>query len=212
MAWAHRAAAVLVTWYPGEEGADALADILVGALEPTGRLPITFPVQVNDGPTGAAPLRYPGADGKVVYEEGVLVGYRHYETTNVAPMFEFGFGLSYGDIVYEQIDVTAERVTVTLANTGKHRGTEVVQVYVRALEPRVERPDRELVGFVKVGVDAGQREKVELELNAASFRYWDVETNDWRSDPGRYEVLVGSSSRNIQATVPISWAPEDRSR
>jgi beta-glucosidase len=208
MPWAHRAAAVLVTWYPGEEGADALADILVGTLEPTGRLPITLPSQASDGPTGDAALRYPGVGGRVVYEEGVLVGYRHYETAKVAPLFEFGFGLSYGDIVYEQIDVTAERVSVTLANTGKHRGTEVVQVYVRALEPRVERPDRELVGFLKVAVDAGQQEKVQLELNAASFQYWDVDTHGWRSDPGRYEVLVGSSSRNIKATVPIAWAPE----
>jgi beta-glucosidase len=212
MPWADRAGAVLMTWYPGEEGADALADIIVGVSEPTGRLPITFPVRVEDGPTGSGESRYPGVDGKVVYEEGILVGYRHYETANVAPMFEFGGGLSYGDIVYDQIDVTAERVSVTLTNKGERTGTEVVQVYARALEPRVERPDRELVAFSKVAVEAGQQETVELELNADGFRYWDVDTNGWRSDPGRYEVLVGSSSREIRATVPISWPPEARPR
>jgi beta-glucosidase len=208
MPWADRAGAVLMTWYPGEEGADALADILVGRSEPTGRLPITFPARVEDGPTGRAGTRYPGVDGKVVYEEGVLVGYRHYETARVAPMFEFGRGLSYGDIVYDQVDVTAERVSVTLVNKGERRGTEVVQVYVRALEPRVERPDRELAGFLKVALGAGQLETVELELSAAGFRYWDSDTNGWRSDPGRYEVLVGSSSRDIKTTVPITWPGE----
>jgi beta-glucosidase len=212
MPWAERAGAVVVTWYPGEEGADALADIIVGRSEPTGRLPITFPVRVEDGPTGAAETRYPGVDGRVVYEEGILVGYRYYETANVAPKFAFGHGLSYGDIVYDQIDVTAERVSVTLVNNGKRRGSEVVQTYVRALDPRLERADRELVSFAKVTVDAGQQEKVELELNAASFRYWDEETKGWRSDPGRYEVLVGSSSRDIKATVPVSWPPEADSR
>jgi beta-glucosidase len=212
MPWADRAGAVLMTWYPGEEGADALADIIVGVSEPTGRLPITFPVRVEDGPTGSSESRYPGVEGKVVYEEGVLVGYRHYETASVAPMFEFGRGLSYGDIVYDQIEVTGERVSVTLTNKGKRTGTEVVQVYARALEPRVERPDRELVAFLKVAVGAGQQETVELDLNADGFRYWDVDTNGWRSDPGRYEVLVGSSSRDIRATVPISWPPEARPR
>ena len=200
MPWAERAAAVLVTWYPGEEGADALADILVGAAEPGGRLPITFPVRVEDGPTGGDARRYPGEDGQVFYEEGVFVGYRHYETAGVAPLFAFGHGLSYGEISYEEVTVTPERVRVRLHNEGARRGTEVVQVYVRALEPRVPRPGRELVGFVKARVEAGQRETVEVELGAAVTRYWDEETEGWLSDPGRYEVLVGSSSRDIKAS------------
>ncbi len=202
MPWAERAAAVLVTWYPGEEGADALADIVVGTSEPTGRLPITFPVRVEDGPTGASPARYPGTDGKVHYDEGVLVGYRHYETAGVAPRFPFGHGLSYGDIVYEVVEITSSRVAVRLANSGVRRGTEVVQVYVRALDARVARPDRELVGFVKVAVEAGQQETVEVELDAAAYRYWD---DGWRSDAGSYEVLVGSSSRDIRASAVVTW-------
>ncbi len=204
MPWAERAGAVLVTWYPGEEGADALADIVVGTSEPTGRLPITFPMRVEDGPTGGSPARYPGTGGKVHYEEGVLVGYRHYETAGVAPLFAFGHGLSYGDIVYDHVEITSERVTVRLANEGVRRGTEVVQVYVRALEARVTRPDRELVGFVKVAVEAGQRETVEVELTAAAYRYWDHDTHRWRSDAGSYEVLVGSSSRHIRAGAVVT--------
>jgi beta-glucosidase len=202
-----------MTWYPGEEGADALADILVGTLEPTGRLPITFPARVEDGPAGAGSEtdRYPGVDGKVTYGEGVLVGYRWYETAHVSPRFAFGHGLSYGDIVYDEVEVAAGRVRVRLDNKGQRRGTEVVQVYVRALESPVERPDRELAGFVKVAVDPGKPETVELELDAAAFRYWDVDTKGWRSDPGRYEVLVGASSRDIRATAEIVW-PDEVSR
>ena len=210
MPWADRAGAVLMTWYPGEEGADALADILVGASEPTGRLPVTFPARAEDGPTGAGSEtdRYPGVDGKVTYGEGVLVGYRFFETAHVTPAFCFGHGLSYGDIVYDEIDVSAGRVRIRLVNKGQRRGTEVVQVYVRALESPVERPDRELAGFVKVAVDPGKPETVELELDAAAFRYWDVATKGWGSDPGRYEVLVGASSRDIRATAEIVRSDE----
>jgi beta-glucosidase len=201
--WAERAGAVLVPWYPGEEGADALAEILVGELEPTGRLPITFPARVEDGPTGDDDRRYPGVDGTVHYDEGVLVGYRHFETARVAPLFAFGHGLSYGDIVYNDVVLSPERVTVRLVNQGVRRGTEVVQVYVRALDARVARPDRELVGFVKVRLGPGQQETVEVELTAAAYRYWDVDTHGWRSDEGRYEVLVGSSSRDIKASAVV---------
>ena len=154
MPWASRAGAVLMTWYPGEEGADALADMLVGLAEPSGRLPVTFPARVEDGPAGLGVEgeRYPGVEGKVVYGEGVLVGYRFYETTHLAPLFPFGFGLSYGDMAFEDCAGRRGRGRrVTVVNNGTRRGTEVVQVYVRAPESLVRRPDRELVGFAKVG-------------------------------------------------------------
>ncbi len=207
MPWAARAGAVLMTWYPGEEGADALADMIVGVAEPSGRLPVTFPARVEDGPAGLGVEgdRYPGVDGTVVYGEGVLVGYRFFETAHLAPLFPFGFGLSYGDIDFDDVQADGDGVTVTLANNGTRRGTEVVQVYVRAPESLVRRPDRELVGFAKVGVDAGGRETVRVELGAAAFRYWDVDTHAWRTDPGRYEVLVGASSRDIRASTVVTW-------
>ena len=195
-----------MTWYPGEEGADALADMLIGAAEPSGRLPVTFPARVEDGPAGLGVEgdRYPGLEGKVVYGEGILVGYRYYETAHLAPLFPFGFGLSYGDIVFDHVQVDADGVTVTLANNGTRRGTEVVQVYVRAPESKVRRPDRELAGFAKVAVDPGSRETVRVELGVTAFHYWDVDTHAWRSDPGRYEVLVGSSSRDIRSSTVIT--------
>ena len=192
MPWAEHAGAVLMTWYPGEEGADALADILVGLSDPGGRLPVTFADE---------PICRPGGGGTVSYDEGVFVGYRQ---PDVAPRFPFGHGLSYGDVVYDEVTVTADRVRVRLVNRGGRRGTEVVQVYLRALEPRLARPDRELVGFVKVALEAGQQETVEVGLGAAAFRSWDVETHGWRSDPGRYEVLVGSSSRDIRSSAVVA--------
>jgi beta-glucosidase len=204
--WAERAGAVLMTWYPGEEGADALADMLVGLSEPSGRLPVTFPARMEDGPAGLGVSgdRYPGVEGTVVYGEGVLVGYRFYESAHLAPLFPFGFGLSYGAIVFDDVQADAAGVTVTLANNGNRRGTEVVQVYVRAPESLVRRPDRELVGFAKVGVDPGARETVRVELGATAFRYWDVGTHAWRTDPGRYEILVGASSRDIRASTVVT--------
>ncbi len=207
MPWAARAGAVLMTWYPGEEGADALADMIVGVAEPSGRLPVTFPARVEDGPAGLGVEgeRYPGVEGKVVYGEGVLVGYRFFETAHLAPLFPFGFGLSYGDMAFEDVQADADGLTVTVVNNGTRPGTEVVQVYVRAPESLVRRPDRELVGFAKVGVDAGGRETVRVELGAAAFRYWDVGTHAWRTDPGRYEVLVGASSREIRASTMVTW-------
>ena len=209
--WAARAGAVLMTWYPGEEGADALADMLVGASEPSGRLPVTFPARVEDGPAGLGVEgeRYPGVEGEVVYGEGVLVGYRFYETSRLAPAYPFGFGLSYGDMNFERVAVDDDGagVNVTLRNQGTRRGTEVVQVYVRALESLVRRPDRELAGFAKATVDPGGRETLRVDLGAAAYRYWDVETHAWRTDPGRYEVLVGASSRDIRASATVHWTP-----
>jgi beta-glucosidase len=213
--WASRAGAVLMTWYPGEEGADALADMLVGLAEPSGRLPVTFPARAEDGPAGLGVEgeRYPGIEGKVVYGEGVLVGYRFYDAIRLAPLFPFGFGLSYGDMAFEDVRVASGEdggagqveIEVTVVNNGTRRGTEVVQVYVRSPESRVRRPDRELVGFAKVVLDPGGRETVRIPLTAAAFRYWDVDSHAWRSDPGRYEVLVGTSSRDIRASTEILW-------
>jgi beta-glucosidase len=207
MPWAKRAGAVLVPWYAGEEGADAVADIVVGRSDPGGRLPVTLPEGSGDTPTAGAPEWYPGAGGKVVYEEGVFVGYRHYDTNEIEPAFPFGHGLSFGDVVWEDVDVTAERVTARLWNRGSRRGTEVVQVYRGNLGsgPSLPRPSRELVGFVKVALEADERQQVEVGLDAAAYRYWDVDTHGWRSDPGSYELLVGASSRDIRASVVVEF-------
>ena len=205
MPWVQRAGAVLLPWYAGEEGADALADIVVGLSDPGGRLPVTLPAGLADTPTAGAPEWYPGVDGKVVYEEGLLVGYRHYDTNEIEPAFAFGHGLSYGDVVWEGLDIGADKVTVRLWNRGDRRGTEVVQVYRGNLGSQVPRPAREVVGFVKVELDPGQHQQVEVGLDAVAYRYWDVDTHGWRSDPGSYELLVGASSRDVRGSAVVEW-------
>ena len=197
MPWAERAAAVLLPWYAGEEGADALAEIFVGSMEPGGRLPITIPreLPVLDERV------YPGVDGKVFYEEGIGIGYRG---GTIDARFPFGFGLSYGQIDWGDVDITADRVAVGLTNTGARRGIEVVQVYVRALDAPVPMPERALAGFVKVALEAGQQHRCEVELDAAPFRYWDVDAHGWKPAGARFEILVGASSQDIRASAVVT--------
>jgi beta-glucosidase len=133
------------------------------------------------------------------------VGYRFYETMRLAPLFPFGFGLSYGDMALEDVEADPEGVSLTVRNNGSRQGTEVVQVYVRAPEARLRRPDRELIAFSKVVLNPGEHQTVRLPLTAAAFRYWDVDTHAWRSDPGRYEILVGTSSRDIRTSTEVLW-------
>ncbi len=180
MPWAERPGAIVLPWYPGEEGADALAEILVGASDPGGRLPITFPARLEDTPTAGGPERYPGIEGRVFYDEGVRVGYRHYDAADLEPLFPFGHGLSFGDVVWEDVSIAPDgrSVSVELWNRGTRRGTEVVQVYRRM------GTHHELTGFVKVGLDPGERQQVRVEIDA-------VDTPS--------ALLVGASSRDIRA-------------
>jgi beta-glucosidase len=207
--WATRAGAVMMAWYPGEEGADAIADMLVGLAEPSGRLPVSFPHRIEDTPAYG---HYPGSEGKVHYDEGVMVGYRHYETVGVAPQFAFGHGLSYTTFEFGEPAVTQTAGQATLSievtNTGARTGAEVVQVYARADAPRVRRPDRELLAFTKVELEPGQRRAVTFELPDRAFAYWDVEQHGWQTDPGRVTLLIGSSSRHIRAEVSITLGQE----
>ena len=145
-------------------------------------------------------------DGRVVYEEGVLVGYRHYETNEVAPLFAFGHGLCYGDVVWESVDIDAGEGHGPAGNKGPRRGTEVVQVYLR--RARCARAAaRPRAGGVREGrAGSGRAATVEVGLGAVAYRYWDVDTHGWRSDAGRYEVLVGASSRDIRASAVVTGA------
>jgi beta-glucosidase len=202
--WAADAAALIMAWYPGEEGAPALAEIITGATDAGGRLPITFPERLEDG---ATQRWYPGAEGKVVYGEGVLVGYRHFDTNGVAPAYCFGHGLSYTtfDHGVPTVDVDGKKVTVTVpvTNTGDRRGSEVVQLYVTDLEASVARPVKELKAFAKVHLDAGETASVRLDLDARSFAFWDETTSDWIVEPGDFELLIGASSRDIRQRIQI---------
>jgi beta-glucosidase len=204
MPWADDVRAVVMLWYPGEEGAPALARVLTGAVEPGGRLPITFPRRLEDSATHGW---YPGSEGKVHYGEGTLVGYRHFDALDLEPAFCFGHGLSYTTFSYgaPRVVVTGRSATVTVevTNTGGRRGSDVVQLYVGDLEASVPRAPRELKGFVKVTLDPGESRSVEMALDERSFAFWGADAHGWIVEPGTFEIAVGRSSREICQTTRI---------
>ncbi len=199
MPWVASAQSILVPWFPGEEGAEALVDVLLGEVDPSGRLSITLPARLEDTP--AHPF-YPGEGGQVRYGEGLLVGYRHYDTNAVEPLFCFGHGLSYTTFEHRDLQVDAAGsaafdVNVTVANTGARAGAEVVQLYVRALSPAVPGPDKALEAFARVELQPGETRALRLSLDQRAFSRWDVAARRWAIQPGDYELLVGASSRDL---------------
>jgi beta-glucosidase len=203
--WVDDVAAVLTTWYPGEEGAAALAAVLAGVEEPAGRLPVTFPKRLEDSATYDW---YPGEDGKVVYGEGLLVGHRHFDAHDIEPAFCFGHGLGYTtfELGRPAVEGSAPELTVRVpvTNTGERKGSQVVQVYVGAVERPEGRPVRQLAGFAKVVVAAGETVTAEIAIGERAFSRWDVEQRAWAATGGDYELSVGTSSRNLPHTVRVA--------
>jgi beta-glucosidase len=204
MDWADAAGAILQVWFPGMEGGNAVADVLFGDVNPSGRLPTTFPRRLSDSP--ASP-HYPGSDGVVRYGEGLLVGYRHYDKRGVEPRFCFGHGLSYTRFSYaglraETLD-DGIRLSVEVTNVGERAGAEVVQVYVRDPAAADEEPDKQLRQFARVELQAGEARTVELDLPRRAFAHWDIASHNWVVKPGDREILVGASSRDIRQS--LSW-------
>ena len=198
MAWAPRVPAVVQLWYGGQEGAHALADVLLGAVNPSGRLPTTFPVELGDVPAMA---HYPGGGGQVVYEEGLMVGYRAFDSLGIEPRFPFGHGLSYTAFDYGEIRVDGRTVEADVTNTGDLAGAEVVQLYVGAVAAPVPRPVKELKGFAKVRLAPGETQTVRFDLDDRAFASWSEQ--GWRVAPGEFEVLVGASSRDIRGRATL---------
>ncbi len=200
--WVDEVPAVLQMWFPGQEGGNAISDVLSGKFNPSGRLPQTFPKRFEDNPSY---LNYPGENGDVIYGEGIFVGYRFYEKRMIEPMFPFGHGLSYSTFEYSNLQISNSTVqagdTVTVSvdvtNTGASAGQEVVQLYLRDVESRLVRPHQELKAFAKVMLAAGETKTVELTLNEASFSYYDPAQNGWIAESGTFEVRIGRSSANI---------------
>ncbi|MBW2373913.1 MAG: glycoside hydrolase family 3 C-terminal domain-containing protein, partial [Deltaproteobacteria bacterium] len=205
-AWMDRAPALLTLWYGGQEAGNALADVLFGDACPSGRLPQTWPVRLEDNPTQET---YPGEDGRVVYGEGVFMGYRWYDSKEIAPRFAFGHGLSYTRFEYGAVEVQATgadvEVRVPVTNTGQRAGQEVIQLYVSDPEARVVRPEKELRAFRKLTLEPGELRVVRFSLGSRAFAFWDSETHDWCVEPGAFEILVGGASDAIRsrATFPI---------
>ncbi len=215
MPWVDRPRAILQSWYPGQEAGNSIADVLFGDQEPTGRLPQTFPARWADNPTRAQdPATYPGKDGQVVYVEGVFTGYRHYERYGLPPLFPFGHGLGYTE--FDLGPLTAEigadgdvTVSVAVTNIGVRRGTTVVQAYVADPDASVERPLRELEGFQKIELDAGETEEISIHLPARAFAYFDVAAQDWRVEAGEFVVSLGFSVVDLRSEVALDL-PERR--
>ena len=199
--WLEQVPAVIEAWYPGMEGGAALADILFGDVDPSGRLAETFPRSEKDSPPSANG-DYPPKNGVLRYDEGILVGYRYFDTKHVAPLFPFGYGLSYTTFSYHDLRVEPHgdgcRVTFSVRNDGKRQGKEVAQIYISDSHAPVLRPEKELKGFDKVDLAPGQSKKVTIDLDQRAFAYWSVKTNGWTVDPGQFQVLVGASSRDIR--------------
>ena len=207
--WADAAGALLQWWLPGQEGAEALAGLLVGDTDPTGRLPMTFPVRIEDS---AAHGAFPGEDGRVVYREGLRSGYRHHDHTGVAPAFAFGHGLAYTSFAYDGAEValgaggTGVAVRVGVTNVGGRAGTEVVQLYARCPGRPGDTAPQELVGFATVRLGPGERAVAEAAVDPRAWTWWSVDDGTWARDPGPVELVVASSSRDPRAMVALDVA------
>jgi beta-glucosidase len=205
-AWLNRVPALVQAWYPGQEGGTALAEILFGDVNPSGRLPVTFERRWEDNPVHDS--YYPQAGTKrVVYKEGVFVGYRGYEHNHTKPVFPFGFGLSYTTFKYSNLSIKpvsnsasgpGYEVSFDVKNTGTREGADVAQVYVGDPQTKVPRPAKELKGFVKVSLRPGETRRVSVMLDSRALSYYDVNARQWRAEPGDFNVLVGRSSEQIE--------------
>jgi len=210
MPWIDKVPAVLEAWYPGEEDGNAVANLLFGKANPSGKLPMTFPKAENDTPAHTRE-QWPGVNGKAVYSEGLKVGYRWYDAQKIEPLFAFGFGLSYTTFAIRNLSAPAQAsagkplsVTVEVANTGKRAGAQVVQVYVASPAAAGE-PPKQLRGFEKVALSPGESKRVTIQLDERAFSIWDVAKKGWSVVPGEYTISAGDSSRNlpVQAKVTV---------
>ncbi|HMD55661.1 MAG TPA: glycoside hydrolase family 3 protein [Phycisphaerae bacterium] len=209
--WLDQVAGLIYVWYPGENGNTALADILFGKTDPSGRLPDTFSKQWSDE---AAFMNYPGADHCVHFDEGIYVGYRWFDKKKIDPQFCFGFGLSYTDFSFGPLQVNSSgdgknrvvSVSVDVTNTGKRSGTQVVQVYVRPPEDSpIDRCVQTLQGFTRVELNPGQSKTVELNLTWDNFACFNPDINAWEVPSGQYQIAIGSSSRDTPSTTQVQW-------
>ncbi len=210
--WIDKVPAVVEAWYGGMEAGRAIASVLFGDINPSGKLTITFPKKLSDVSAHASARTFPG-DEKVYYDEGIFVGYRHFDTKNIEPLFPFGFGLSYTTFKHENLKISKNKVagdegftvSVEITNTGQREGAEVVQLYVQDVESSVERPLKELKGFKKVNLQPSEKKVVEIELDKSALSFYDEKDNCWKAEKGMFKILVGSSSRDIRLQAEIEY-------
>ena len=199
--WVAQCRAVVHGYLGGQAGAAAMLDVLTGWQNPCGKLAETIPLQYEDTPAAAY---FPGKGQNAEYREGLYVGYRYYETVDKAVRYPFGYGLSYTTFAYSDLKVNVDHVTFTLTNTGSCAGAEIAQLYVAKPDATVFRPAKELKGFAKVFLKAGESKTVTIPLDDKAFRYWNIATDRWEVEGGSYRILVGASVQDIRLTADIT--------
>lgn len=203
MPWHNSCKAILHGYLTGQAGASAMLDLLVGKANPSGRLNETYPIRYEDTP---AFRHYPSTERNAEYREALYIGYRYYDTSKVRVQYPFGFGLSYTTFEYSDMKVDADGVTVTVKNTGAYEGAEVVQLYIGLPNAIVFRPAKELKGFAKVFLKAGESKEVRIAFDDKTFRYWNVKTDSWEVEMGTYDIMVGASVMDIRLTEQLELA------
>ena len=207
MPWLSEVPAVVMSYFGGLEAGNAIARVLVGDVNPSGKLPVTFPRRLEDTPAFG---NYPGAK-EVRYDEGIFVGYRHYDLYDIDPLFPFGHGLSYTSFAYSHLHVPSSikagetwQVSFDVQNTGTRAGQEVVQLYVRDMKSSLPRPLKELKGFKKIILQPGEVQEVKFDLDDRSLSFYDPEAHQWTVEPGEFELIAASSSRDIRAVAKVT--------
>ena len=207
MPWVDRAEAILQTWFAGQEFGNAMVDIITGAINPSGRLPTSFPKNIEDTPAFNS---YPGKDLQMNYEEKLLVGYRWYDKKDIKTLFPFGHGLSYTQFEYTDLEVEIQAnnkvsCTFLIQNTGLIAGAETAQCYIGYKTDDHSEPKKTLQGFSKITLNQGDKSKVEINLNSRNFSSWNEAKQNWEVRPGSYEIFIGSSAENIilQSTINL---------
>lgn len=195
MPWEESVSGIVHGYLGGQAGASAMLRVLMGDCNPSGKLNETYPYRYEDTP---AYRYYPGKERSSEYREGPFVGYRYYSTVGKPVRFPFGFGLSYTSFVYKNIEVTSDKVTFTIQNTGSLAGAEIAQLYVGRQSETVFRPVRELKGFCRVFLEAGEEKEVAISLDDKAFRFYDTRTNTWEVESGSYEIMIGASAEDIR--------------
>jgi beta-glucosidase len=210
-AWIDRVPGVIEAWYPGQEGGTALAEILFGDVNPSGRLPVSFERRWEDNPSHDH--YYPAAGtNRIEYSEGVFVGYRGYDDSHTRPLFPFGFGLSYTTFRFDDLVVSPAKPAATataadgplfqasfsVSNTGARLGAAIAELYIADGHASVARPPKELKGFVRIDLKPGETRRVSIPLDARSLSFYDVKTQRWRAEAGAFKVMIGSSSEKIE--------------
>lgn len=216
MPWIDKVPAVVQAWYLGSEAGNSIADVLSGVANPSGKLPFTFPVALEDCPAHSAG-EYPGTkrnDGiwDIEYKEGIFVGYRWYEKENIKPLFAFGHGLSYTEFSYGKASADSKSMTgdgsitvsLDITNTGKTTGKEVVQLYISDMKSSLPRPEKELKDFRKIELEPGETATVTFTIEKEDLSYFDPEKHDWVAEPGKFKALIGSASDDIRAEISFA--------